>query len=178
MSKFDKILRSSSEEELESLKVWLFRENIRIQSEKKEIDALYRKFESEKKQFQSEMKLLNRRIQTEKKRLSQDEEFFEKKRQLLESAFRQLDLDRKKLEQEKQILENNRRYMESNGYYSVSASGSAIPFFNGVSSSAALRKRYKDLMKIFHPDNAGGDKNTVQLISQEYSCLKQRFAGR
>lgn len=37
-------------------------------------------------------------------------------------------------------------------------------WFAGISSEAELKKRYRDLMKIYHPDNQAGDTNTVQQI--------------
>ena len=36
-------------------------------------------------------------------------------------------------------------------------------------------KGYKDLMKMFHPDNVSGDSYMVQLINQEYSALCRRY---
>ena len=44
-------------------------------------------------------------------------------------------------------------------------------FFSGVESRQSLKKRYKDLIKIYHPDNLDGDKNTVQEINSEYHKL-------
>ena len=48
-------------------------------------------------------------------------------------------------------------------------------FFKGVDSSAALKKRYKALLKIYHPDNAGGDKEVLQAISAEYEILSRNI---
>ena len=50
-------------------------------------------------------------------------------------------------------------------------------FFAGVSSELALKKRYKDLIKIYHPDNISGDTNTIQEINREYDELKDRLEG-
>ena len=36
-------------------------------------------------------------------------------------------------------------------------------------------KRYKDLMKIFHPDNNSGDAELVQLINKEFAKRKQDY---
>ena len=44
-------------------------------------------------------------------------------------------------------------------------------FFSGVENRQSLKKRYKDLIKIYHPDNLDGDKNTVQEINSEYHKL-------
>ena len=44
-------------------------------------------------------------------------------------------------------------------------------FFSGVGSKQTLKKRYKDLIKIYHPDNLDGDKETIQEINSEYNKL-------
>lgn len=48
-------------------------------------------------------------------------------------------------------------------------------FFMGVSSLGGLKKRYRDLMKIYHPDNENGDETTVLYINKEYEKLKLKF---
>ena len=47
--------------------------------------------------------------------------------------------------------------------------------FKGADSPLALKKRYKALMKIFHPDNMNGDDELVQWLNIEYSKLKQEM---
>ena len=46
-------------------------------------------------------------------------------------------------------------------------------FFKGVTNPLALRKRYRDLLKIFHPDNNGGDEGIVKAINEEFERLKR-----
>lgn len=46
-----------------------------------------------------------------------------------------------------------------------------ITWFAGINSADELKKRYRDLMKIYHPDNQAGDTNAVQQIQQEYEQL-------
>ena len=48
-------------------------------------------------------------------------------------------------------------------------------FFRGVNNMVALKKRYKDLMKIYHPDNSCGDQEILIKINAEYEELKDRF---
>ncbi|MDE6737819.1 MAG: J domain-containing protein, partial [Lachnospiraceae bacterium] len=50
-------------------------------------------------------------------------------------------------------------------------------FFQGVSNPLSLKKRYKDLIKIFHPDNLSGDKEMIQRINREYESLKSSYEG-
>ena len=38
-----------------------------------------------------------------------------------------------------------------------------------------LKKRYKDLLKIYHPDNASGDVQTIQEIHREYDILMEKY---
>ncbi len=38
-----------------------------------------------------------------------------------------------------------------------------------------LVKRYKELIKIYHPDNKNGDSFTVACITKEYEILKEEL---
>ena len=38
-------------------------------------------------------------------------------------------------------------------------------------------KRYKDLLKIYHPDNTHGDNNIVLAINEEYERLLRFYLG-
>ena len=46
-------------------------------------------------------------------------------------------------------------------------------FFVGVNNEQSLKKRYKDLLKIFHPDNMNGDTAALQEINREYDSLRR-----
>lgn len=50
-----------------------------------------------------------------------------------------------------------------------------IIYFNGVTDKASLKKRYHELLKIYHPDNQNGDTETVQRIQKEYEYLEHTF---
>ena len=97
---FEETLVHGSEEELQELKAWLFRENIRLVTAAKELEHMQEKFLQEKLQFQEEMKLLNQKIASERQRLKEDNQFFEKKMAILQGGFSQLDIDRRRLEKE------------------------------------------------------------------------------
>jgi len=36
-----------------------------------------------------------------------------------------------------------------------------------------LKKRYKELIKIFHPDSGTGDTEVLHIINEEYETLKK-----
>ena len=53
------------------------------------------------------------------------------------------------------------------------ASGFAVVIskYFGSKDEKGLKKRYKDLIKVFHPDNFNGDNVTLQNINREYETL-------
>lgn len=171
---FEKILEEGSKEDLEALKTWLFKENIRLETERNELKRMEEKFIKEKKQFQSEMDEINRRLVVERKRLKQDEQFFDKKMDILKNGFIQLDSERKKIEYEKTTFEAKKNFHESYQRHEKNYDMAEL-LFQGVKSQLALKKRYKDLIKMFHPDNIAGDHEMIQIINSVYEKLKREY---
>lgn len=170
---------SLSEEELLSLKRFLFEERIRVIQEKEQQKELYEKFLNERLVFQEEMKALNRKVLQERKRLKDENAFFDKKLQILQNGFLQLDMDRKKLERERKQYEEQKRFSGNSSYSSYSGyKGSTPDFFKGVNNILGLKKRYRDLLKIFHPDNLCGDNDTVLEINKQYDAMQKKLGYR
>lgn len=44
-------------------------------------------------------------------------------------------------------------------------------YFSGVDTLEQLRRQYKELLKKYHPDNAGGSTEATQEINAEYDRL-------
>lgn len=174
-----KNMDSMSEEDLLALKRFLFEERIRVIQEKDEQNEVYERFLKERLVFQEEMKALNHKVLLERKRLKDESAFFDKKMQILQNGFLQLDLDRKKLERERRQYESQKKYSDSytSSYYS-SYKGSVPEFFKGVNNILGLKKRYRDLLKIFHPDNLCGDSDTVLEINKQYDAMRKRMGER
>ena len=172
-----------SYEELMELKHWLFEEYTKIQAKEAEQQRIYEKFINERTAFNEDMKALNAKILEERKRLKEEEAFFDKKMKILQNGFMALDLDRKKLERERREFELNKRKRAERNSNSTSSHRTSNAFnynaedvsvfFKGVSGPLALRKRYKDLLKIFHPDNHDGDENIVKAINEEFNRLRK-----
>ncbi len=171
---FEKTLVDGTKEELEALKVWLFKENVRLEMERNELKRLETKFLKEKQQFQSEMTAVNRRLVLERTRLKQDEVFFGKKMDILKNGFLQLDMDRQKFEKEKAVYESNKTTQTSYQRQEMNFDMAKM-LFQGVRSQLALKKRYKDLIKMFHPDNIAGDHEMVLIINSVYEELKRDY---
>lgn len=171
---FEKILVDGSVDELNDLKAWLFRENIRLNMEQSELKRMEDKLIKERQQFQSEMTEVNQRLVIERKRLKQDEAFFDKKMEILKNGFAQLEADRRKLEKDRLILEADKN-AHANYTRQEKSMDMAEMLFQGVNSHLALKKRYRDLIKMFHPDNIAGDHEMVLVINRIYEELKQDY---
>ena len=174
---WNEVMNAKSVEELKKAKLWLFQENIRIQNEKNAIDEMQDKFIQEKARHRKDVDALNHRMTIEQKRLKDENLIVEKKMDILREGFRKLEEDRKKFERDKKLYETNRRYdagfSTSKRYINMDEFVGVL--FRNTNSLMSLRKRYKDLMKIFHPDNNSGDAELVQLINKEFARRKEEY---
>lgn len=145
-------METLSEEELRQLKHWLFKENIRINAERKEIKEI-------------------------KEHLKRENLLFDQKLEILKDGFRKLDMDRQKLEKEKVRFQLEKEYYEEDCLAGVVGGQEPVAhqLFCGVKNQLTLKKRYKDLIKIYHPDNIAGNHDMVVLINKEYEQLKNEF---
>ena len=176
---FDEVNKESLEDktapELQKMKIWLFSENVRIAAERKRLKEMEEQIIKDRQAFQEEMQALNRTILSSQKRLKQDEMFFEKKMQILENGFAELESDRKKLEREKEMFRLEQKNAEMRSMESRNVYNGLDVLFAGVNNPLALKKRYRDLIKIYHPDNIAGDKGVVLYINQEYERLSKEI---
>lgn len=161
MTEWEELSSVTNEDDLKELKIWLFQENVRLQNERRELEENRSRFIKERAQFRDEMNSLNHRMVMERKRLKDESLFFDKKMQILQDGFRQLEMDRRKFEKDKLLYESERNAGQESGEI-------AEVLFSGVNNVLGLKKRYRDLIKIFHPDNLCGDARIVQIINQEY----------
>ncbi len=63
----------------------------------------------------------------------------------------------------------------STGSFEHNEERSNVFWFTGINSAEELKKRYRELMKIYHPDNQAGDTSMVQQIQAEYDELLKRY---
>jgi len=163
----------TTQDELQELKTWLFRENIRLATAAAELDKKQTKFEDEKQRFQEEMKVLNRKMTNEQNRIKKDHQLVAEKLEIIKDGFQKLNMDRRRLDKEWARLTAEKEFMEEHGLYDGLPEVSV--FYRGVKNPLTLKKRYKDLTKIFHPDNLAGDTEIIQRINREYESLKREF---
>ena len=163
------IILNGTKDELAELRLWLFKESVRLENQESSLSDRYAKLEADEISFKNRVDAAERKLETATRRLDNDQALFEQRLKILNNGFDQLNDDKKKLQNEFIRLEREKAYQRENEY-------DAVDFlFRGVNSALALKKRYKELMKIFHPDNISGDQGMVQLINQEYSELCRRY---
>jgi len=158
--------------------------------ERNNLELLRQAFECEKRDFLNEMKAAHKKLSADNAKLKADNALLEQKRSILERGFHQLDVDKKKLAEDKRLFELKLKTLNKTAkprkvyddyFWDENAEEEsaeeiykreARAFFAGVTNPLALRKRYKELIKIFHPDNFSGDNATLLMINKEYEALK------
>jgi hypothetical protein len=170
-------LENAGEDELAKLKLWLFHENMRVNSQRQELDEQLAAFDREKESVRQHIRNENKRIEFRKRQCATQEKLIEEKWKALKRGFDELDEDRQALKRLEKRLMDERRRLESDVRRSRSGAvrdlSRVTVFFKGVNDTLSLKKRYRDLIKIFHPDNLAGDKETVQSITREYDELRE-----
>lgn len=143
-------------EQMQVLKHWLFKENARLENERLTFEADKRDFIREKEAHYSMHDIM-------KNQLVREKQIFDQKWKVLERELRNLAFDKDKFEKTKRenVLKGNFK-------------GAEI-FFAGIKTDKDLKKRYKELIKIFHPDNEVGDSAIMIEINEEYEKLKFNF---
>lgn len=155
----------------DELKHWLFLENVRLQQERQEFQEEKQSFIKEKMEVDRELKMQQLSVEMEQKKLSKQKELFEKQWQIMENELRKIARDKAVIEKERENL-RKQQAQASSRTYTYTGGGK---FFAGVSSVQGLKKRYRELLKIFHPDNDCGDEATVHAINSEYKNLKRQY---
>lgn len=170
-STFNETLLEADEDGLAELRLWLFKQNCQLEYQQSMLDERIEQFESEKRKFQEDKERAMQRIERERDALYEKDQLAEQKLEMLREAYDRLDEDRRRLEQDEKRIEKEKSYLEAATYYNPDAE----LFFCGVNSLLAVKKRYKDLIKIYHPDNICGDNRVIQMINQEYESLLSAF---
>lgn len=134
---------------------------------KHELERALKDLNNQRDAFRYEMEL-------KQKSFDAQVQLFNMKWELLEEETRRLAEESKKAEKRRAFFERVNSYQKTNDNEDNIVHGEM--FFKGVASPQALRKRYKDLIKIYHPDSEFGDNQTVQEINREYDSLRHAMA--
>lgn len=130
-----------------------------------------REFEQQKREFERERNAFKRHVEYQNMH-------FEQQKNLFDTKFRILEEEMMKLAEERAEVEKKKAFYDMVDEFHAKTAQKALPdcqlgeiFFRGVESQQSLKKRYKALVKIYHPDNVGGDDSLVMEINREYDHL-------
>lgn len=154
---------------MDEVKHWLFLENVRLQQERQELSEERKKLLKDREAFEKERSTYKSALELQEKKLYRQKDLFEKQWELMENELRRMARDKAALDKEKENIKKLQAQTKS--YVNVGNSR----FFAGITSVMGLKKRYRELLKIYHPDNDGGDEATVLAINQEYKNLKKKY---
>lgn len=162
----------TAEKEQKVLNQWLFQDTVEFEKEKEELKQERREIESMRRKLEWDMEDFQRKVAIEEQKLEREKQLFEMKWRLLEKEAANLAKERdefnyKMREFEASILQQPPVQDMECGL-----------LFRGVTNELSLKKRYKDLMKIYHPDNIAGDTGIVQEISKQYEEMQTQFRAR
>lgn len=133
--------------------------------------------EYEKKQLDQHMQELEqreRRVRLREEELERRSRLFDMQWKILEHELLQLAGEKERFNKEKAF------YNEVKKHNKINDSGTDIRisgkmFFLGVHDELSLKKRYRDLLKLFHPDSMNGDVHAMQAINKEYEEIKRAY---
>jgi len=134
-----------------------------------------RALELERKNLEKERQEFARKVEIEDRRMEQQQKLFEMKFKILEDELQKLAYEKEAIEKQKKFYSRVNEYESAQQRESSNKVVSGEMFFSGVGSKQSLRKRYRDLIKIYHPDNLDGDNGTIQEINREYDHLNKVF---
>lgn len=139
-----------------------------LEEERRALREQRRKLERDQQEF-------TRRVQIEDRRLEQQQRLFDMKVKILEEELIKLATEKQQVERQKEFYSRVNEFEKQCAQNNSANVVKGELFFSGVGSKQSLKKRYKDLIKIYHPDNLDGDKNTIQEINREYDHLSKVF---
>lgn len=170
-------IKTASEDELHDLKRWLFGENIRLRGERLELKEQRAKLEEERRTQEADQRMYLNHIAQERKQIHKEEEMVAEKLEIIKRGFAELDADRRALKEREQQLSAREALVDTKLKYAYTADNPEVAdaLFLGVTSYLTLKKRYKDLMKMYHPDSMGGSTDMVFAINRTYDKLLKQY---
>lgn len=151
---------------------WRFKQEIKLEHQKQELQEEKRELEKERKEFEREKREYTLWQKSEDGRLKNESKLFQMKWKILEEELKKLADEKQQVEKQRNFYRFVEEHEKKTQAKIPSTGGKAEMFFVGVGSEHALKRRYKDLIKIYHPDNLDGDTVTLQEINREYDRLK------
>ncbi|MCR5590291.1 MAG: hypothetical protein K6F73_02045 [Lachnospiraceae bacterium] len=170
---FEKLEAVDEASQLKEIKLWLFKESVRLRDEKLDLEMLRRDFLNEREDAREECRRNEARLETRSAQIRREEELIDQKHAVIKRGFEELDRDRQALIARENSLREREAQLEERIAGSISLESKEVNdvLFRGADNILLIKKRYKDLMKLFHPDCLGGDTEMVKSLNRTYDRL-------
>ena len=168
-----------TQDEIMAFQQWFFKKTIEIERDTRKLEDEKKCLEIQRQKLERDRKDFCRQKEADAKFRAQEEYVLRMKQQVLEDELRKLADEKQHLERKREFYDRVRQYQQKQEP-TPQENPSVVKgelFFIGVQSEIALKKRYKDLVRIYHPDNMCGDTETLQEINREYDRLRIVFAA-
>jgi hypothetical protein len=163
-------------EDLAAFQQWFFKKTIEIEHDRRELDEQKRQLERQRQKLERERKDFAWQKELDARYRAQEEQMISMKQKVREEELRKLADEKQRVERQKEFYDRVKAYQQrQEPPRQESSTVKGEMFFTGVQSEIALKKRYRDLIKIYHPDNLCGDTETLQEINREYDRLRVSF---
>lgn len=133
------------------------------------------KMKEEQLKFQRELHRRERKLKFLQEDLEKREQMFKTQWALLEHELSLFAKEREEFEREIKKQQYRSRLENEKTIYKANGRINAGMYFLGVHDELSLKKRYRDLLKLFHPDSMNGDVDAMQAINSEYTKLKKKY---
>lgn len=160
-------------DDIRELKEQLFKERVRLAEERATLEEERSAFEVEKQETLLKLEERKTFARVQAKRIEMSEDLVKQKLEIIHKEYARLVRERARLDNERKAFEARKAAGSPTVNRAVYTDSGIL--FSGVDSALALKKRYRDLMKIFHPDNANGNAEVIQYITKEYDILKDHY---
>lgn len=169
-----------TQDEIIAFQQWFFKKTIELEHDRRVLDNDKRKLKLQQDKLERERRDFFRQKEADARFRAQEEHLLQMKQHVLEEELKKLASEKKYLERQRAFFDRVKQYQQKQESPEQSCRQKTVKgdlFFIGVDNEKALKKRYKDLLKIYHPDNAGGDTATLQEINREYHRLCTAFSA-
>ena len=157
---------------------WCFKQTVEIEHIKKKLADEQLKLEEDRQVLEREKREFLCKKDMDQSRIRQEQHLFDMKWKILEDELKKLAVEKQQVQKQKEFYSRVHDYENTSKHSYTYTSTNVVKgemFFIGISDEDSLKKRYKDLIKIYHPDNLAGDTGTIQEINREYDKLKKRL---
>ena len=168
-----------TQDEILEFQQWYLKKTIEIERDRRKLEDDKQRLEMQRAKLERERKDFSRQKEADARFRAQEEYVLQMKQQVLEEELRKLADEKQHMERKREFYDRVRQFQqkqEPTTHRNRSIVKGEL-FFIGVQSEIALKKRYKDLVRIYHPDNVCGDTETLQEINREYDRLRTMFAA-